>query len=55
MQYALLICDGPEAYDGLGDAEREALLADVRETLDAPRYRRKWRTELHWTRLADVG
>ena len=28
MRYALLICVGPDAYDGLGDAEREAITAE---------------------------
>jgi hypothetical protein len=36
----------------LPEDERESLLAEVRERLDANSYTRYWRTELHWTRLA---
>src|SRR5947207_16019548 len=37
----------------LPSGERERLAADVRPLLDAPEYRRPFRTEVHWTRRLD--
>jgi hypothetical protein len=36
MRYALLICEGPGAYDGLGDAEREAIHGEYMTIASAP-------------------
>jgi hypothetical protein len=36
MRYALLICVGPDAYDGLGDAEREAITGEYMAISSAP-------------------
>ena len=36
MKYALLICVGPDAYDGLGDAEREAITGEYMAISSAP-------------------
>src|SRR4051812_23126092 len=36
MRYALLICEGPGAYDGLGDAEREAIHSEYMRIANAP-------------------
>ncbi len=35
----------------LHDADRDALLGDVRALLTAPAYRRAWETRVTWTRL----
>jgi SAM-dependent methyltransferase len=39
----------------LPDAERLPLLDELRSLLDAPEYRRRWETHVHWTRLAASG
>jgi hypothetical protein len=36
----------------LSETERASLLDEVRGRLDAEKYTRFWRTEVHWTRLA---
>jgi hypothetical protein len=36
MKYALLICVGPDAYDGLADAEREAITGEYMAISTAP-------------------
>jgi hypothetical protein len=36
MKYALLICAGPGSYDGLGDAEREAITGEYMAIATAP-------------------
>ena len=36
MQYALLICEKPDAYDGLGDAERQAIYGEYMTISNEP-------------------
>jgi hypothetical protein len=36
MRYALLICEAPDAYDGLGDTERDAIHGEYMAISAAP-------------------